>query len=240
MRLRIALLPFLSAILLGPAPGEAAASPPTSPGVVLDPGHGGRDMGAVAKGKREKSLVLEIARRIKEKLDQSGVPVRMTRDSDEYVPLDRRIAESMWKNALLLVSLHLNKIRSPRPEGITVYAYGNPEGLSLSVTRRNLSPLPPPPRSQARASAEAAAEIVRALLASDFRVEPPSRAPYYILRNPRIPSVLIELGYLSNPKDAAMLSDPAYQDRLASALARGLRFSLAKKVRKGPPTLASR
>ena len=77
----------------------------------------------------------------------------------------------------------------------------------------------PPPKEVAQAGFILADSIARSLRAQGFRVNSIELASYYVLKNPSIPSILIELGYLSNPKEAAMLNNPAYQDRLAEALA---------------------
>ena len=89
-------------------------------------------------------------------------------------------------------------------------------------------------------SADFANSIVSSLRAQGLRVDPPARAGFYVLKNPEAPSVLIELGYLSNPAEAARLNDPAYQDRLAEALAVSLesyvgRVGTAALARAGSP-----
>ena len=113
---------------------------------------------------------------------------------------------------------------SRKLEGITVYAFGKSpyRETRRRRARHSVPPLPAPPKEQARASAAFAETIVRSLRSQGFKVEPPLRAGFYVLKNPTIPSVLIELGYLSNPKEGERLADPAYQDRLADALASSL------------------
>ncbi len=87
--------------------------------------------------------------------------------------------------------------------------------------RRGLALLPNPPREQVRSSAKLADEVARSLRAEGFEAET-GRGAYYVLKGPEAPSLLIEMGFLSNPQEAALLGDPAYQERLASAIARGL------------------
>lgn len=221
---------FLAALAL-PQPSFVSASfessevPPSILRVdrllILDPGHGGDDLGAVAGGKMEKDIALSIARKVKTRLEKLGsAPVRLTRDSDAFIPLDQRVNESRDANGLAFVSLHLNKVRRKKLHGITVYAFGKDRFHIKS--RRPLHRPPPlaaPPKEVAAAGGQLAVSIVRSLRAQGLRVNPIERAAFYVLKNPSVPSVLIELGYLSNPKEAARLSDPAYQDRLAEALA---------------------
>ena len=94
-------------------------------------------------------------------------------------------------------------------------------------SKRRVPPLPEPPQEQARASRRLAGVMVSSLRSQGFPVEPPERAAYYVLKNPKLPSLLIEMGFMSNEHEGALLEDPAYQERLADALARGLGASLA-------------
>lgn len=214
---------------------EAPESQDPPAALILDPGHGGNDLGAVVGGRREKDIALSISRRLKARLEARGAgPVRMTRDSDSFVPLDERVDDSLEWSGRVFVSLHLNQVRAKRLQGITVYAFGKDQfksaGKSANKRRhhRKVEPLPAPPKELARASARLADSIVDSLRHQGFRVDPPAKAGFYVLKNPGIPSVLIELGYLSNPQEAARLNDPAYQDKLAEALASSLQPSLAK------------
>lgn len=207
----------------------AAAAPEPQPAapaaVILDPGHGGHDLGAVVGQWQEKDIALAIARRIKAKLETMGqTRVLLTRDADVYVPLDKRIDDSLDADGSAFVSLHLNQTRSKRPHGMTVYAFGR-QTTRLPTRRHHLHlpKLPAPPKDEARASAALAQALVASLRAQGYRVDPPARARFYVLKNPRVPSVLIEMGYLSNPSERARLSSPAYQDKLAEAVAVSLR-----------------
>ena len=226
---------------------ESPATPPTPEesvgdrAVILDPGHGGDDLGAVSGSWREKDIALAIARRVKQKLEALGhTPVKLTRDADVFVPLNKRIDESVEWDGLAFISLHLNQVRSKKPQGITVYAFGR---QTVRLPRRHrhskVPPLPAPPKDEARASADLARALVQSLRAQGFRVDPPAKAGFYVLKNPRLPSVLVELGYLSNPQERARLSDPAYQDRLAEAVAVSLRSYSLSSAATSTPQLAS-
>lgn len=185
---------------------------------IIDAGHGGQDLGAVVKGFCEKDVTLAVARKVKERLAKIGAPVKLTRDSDVFLPLDQRVGDG--EQGTIFVSLHLNDVRSKRRQGITVYAFGKDRHHIRRIHRKHAVPaLAPPPEEERRESADLADTLVRSLRAQGYRVDDPARAGFYVLKNPDAASVLIELGYLSNPKEAARLEDPAYQDKLAQALA---------------------
>jgi len=209
--------------------------------IVIDPGHGGDDLGAVAYGRYEKDIALAVARKLRDRLQALGLaPVRLTRDSDDFVPLDGRVRETSAWDGALFVSLHANQVFRSSLHGVTVYAFGHGPGRSDRNHRRHRKapPLPAPPAEQVRASDGLAAALARGLRRERFQVEQPERAQYYVLKNPRTPSVLVEMGYLSNPVEAQLLSDPDYQDRLAAALARSLAEHLARyAAQRGGPAI---
>ncbi|MBI4424575.1 MAG: N-acetylmuramoyl-L-alanine amidase [Elusimicrobia bacterium] len=215
-----------------PVPGAAplTAPLPTRP-IILDAGHGGMDYGAMRRGHVEKELALVLARKVAERLRREGVPTRLTRDADEFVPLDKRIRQSVAWDGAAFVSLHLNQDRNRSAEGIEVYAFGNDRRIRRSGwrirRRKGLPNIPPPPKAARAASADLASSLVRSLRTRGLKVFKSEKAAFYVLKNPAIPSVLVELGYLSNPREAARLADPAYQDLLADAVAGSLRDYLA-------------
>lgn len=220
------------ALLLACSPAFAAgegASAALSP-IIVDAGHGGNDLGAVVHGRREKDITLAIARKLKARLETlSSTPVHLTRDSDTFIQLDARVAGSLSLGGGAFISLHVNQVRSKKQAGIIVYSFGKSSWRDRRPLRRKVAPLPPPSQDQARASGVFASSMARGLRADGFKVEAAARAQYYVLKNPSVPSILVELGYLSNPKEAAQLAEPAYQDRLADALARSLTAYLAGK-----------
>jgi N-acetylmuramoyl-L-alanine amidase len=220
---------LLAAALALPASAMLPASPlpaspdrPTAP-VIIDPGHGGNDEGAIVRGVREKDLALIFARKLKDRLARNaGLPVVLTRDTDRYVTLDDRLVDSVDMSGSIFVSLHLNQVKGKKAAGAIVYSYG-PEKLRKWRKRRfpSVPPMPAPPRDQASDSARLARTFSRALRADGFKAEA-SRSDYYVLKNPAAPSVLIELGYLNNPEEAAKLVDGAYQDRMVDSLAKAI------------------
>lgn len=207
-------------------PSPVAALPPAKANprlIILDAGHGGRDLGAVRHGRREKDLALAITRKLRDRLEAEGIGVRLTREEDVYVPLDRRISDSIEWEGSAFVSLHVNQDRNTKAEGIEVYAFGARKSRRARRRRHRLPPLPAPPRAAREASADLASSIVRTLRSNGLRVDLPEKAGFYVLKNPKLPSVLVELGYLSNAREAARLGEAEYQDKLAEALAVSLR-----------------
>ncbi|MDE2491255.1 MAG: N-acetylmuramoyl-L-alanine amidase [Elusimicrobia bacterium] len=220
---------LLSAVVAAPAAARTPSAPTPAPAglplepVIIDPGHGGHDLGAVAHGLREKDIALAVARRLRARL-QADVPVMMTRDSDRFVTLDRRLLDSVDWSGALFVSIHLNEVRNPRTRGATVYSYGPDLSKHKPYRKprhRYVPPMPAPPRVESSEGAVLARDVALSLRRAGVRVER-RRSDYYVLKNPGTPSVLVELGYLSNAREARRLADPAYQDRLAGALARAI------------------
>ena len=205
--------------------------------VILDPGHGGADWGATVSGVYEKDIVLAIAKKLQERL--GAVPVKLTRDSDVFVTLDGRVEQSLDLNGGAFVSLHVNQVRRKDLQGITIYAFGRTHRHWWNRRHRSkVPPLPPPPKDEVKASLALAVSVGKTLRAEGLRVNQMDRAEYYVLKNPRIPSILIEMGYLSNPEEGARLNDPEYQDRLAAALAKSLQEYLAQTQAPKPAKLA--
>lgn len=182
------------------------------PPIMLDPGHGGIDGGANREGLLEKEITLDVALRTRRHLQGLGVPVQMTREQDQDLggpagggrhrrDLAERVRRTRECGAAVLVSLHVNSARNPAERGMLFfYQRGDSEGERL-----------------ARAVAAALASL-------HGRKEPPiPRENLYLLRNCQIPAVLVEMGFLTNPADRALLADPAYRERVALALALALK-----------------
>lgn len=204
------------------APLPPSLDRPRTP-VIIDPGHGGNDFGAVVKDLREKDIALAVALKLRDRI-KGDMPVVMTREDDTFVGLDHRVVNSVDWNGAVFVSIHLNKVHDKRLAGAVVYSYG-PE-LRRHFHRRphhriKVPPMPAPPRVDAAESLFLASEMVQTLRDGGFRVEE-AKADYYVLKNPAQPSILIELGYLSNPGEAARLNDPAYQDKIVTAMAKAI------------------
>ncbi len=187
--------------------GEKAIAParrsvrPRRAVIVVDPGHGGNDPGAIAaNGGYEKTVNLAVAAKLAALLGRQGYQVTMTRQDDRYPDLDERALVANRLSADLFVSIHADSAEDPSAQGFTVYIAEN----------------------ASRASREVAQDIVRAMATTGSRSRGVREADYRVLVNTRGPAVLIELGYLSNYREAAKLQDGAFQSRLAAAIAAGI------------------
>ena len=200
---------------LPPAPDR-----PLTP-IIIDPGHGGDDQGAVVHGIMEKNIALAFAKKLRARLRQDGdFPVILTREDDRYVTLDGRLIHSVDMRSSLFISLHLNQVKGKKSAGAVVYSYGTEQLRPWRKLRHpSVPPMPAPPRSQSAESERLALAFARTLRADGFRAES-SKSDYYVLKTPASPSVLIELGYLNNPIEAANLVDSAYQDKMVASLAK--------------------
>jgi N-acetylmuramoyl-L-alanine amidase len=204
--------------------------------IVLDPGHGGHDPGATHFGVIEKGLALDIARRVGERLRTAGFTVVMTRETDHFVPLSERAGLANRLDADLFVSIHLNANPSDAVWGAEVYY------PPVSIVRAGagwppcVGPeeigVPSPPvqailwdlvLTHARAESQRAAEALCTSLGERLRV--PCRVKgerFVVLREARMPAVLIEVGFLSNRAESQRLTGSGYREAAAEAVAEGL------------------
>ncbi|BAY35947.1 cell wall hydrolase/autolysin [Nostoc sp. NIES-2111] len=168
--------------------------------VLIDPGHGGKDPGAIGiGGVREKDIILPISERIAQTLQQNGVQVVMTRNSDYFVSLPGRVQMAERVGADVFVSIHANSAGAGRPDvsGLETYYYDN--GLGLARVVHN--------------------NILQSVNVRDRGVR---RARFYVLRKSSMPSILVETGYLTGRDDVSKLRNAAYQRQMADAIARGI------------------
>ena len=167
--------------------------------VIIDAGHGGKDPGATANGKIEKHLALDTAKRLKRKLS-GHFKVVMVRNRDHFVDLDRRVKLANRYSSAVLVSLHYNSSRSRWTRGPETYYWRvDSHGIAKRI-QRNLKKATPSSRGS------------RGLVRRRLR----------LTRNPRIPCVLVEFGYISNYSDARAAGSSSYRDKLAAAVANAL------------------
>lgn len=232
-----------------PAPSQTAAPPPVADGilrVMLDPGHGGVDPGAEEDGAREADLMLTFARELQELLlRDGGFEVAMTREADVFVSLEARVAAAHRAGAEVFVSLHADAIEEGLARGATVYVLAEEAsdaasaalaerhdradilaGLDLSGSDdrvadvlMDLARLDNAPRSRALAE-----DLVAGILSATGRVHkrPLRQAGFSVLKAADIPSVLIELGFLSTEADLANLRNPAWRAEMAAGIRDGL------------------
>lgn len=243
MRVPLAVFIVLASCLRAAAMLPSAPLPPSQPRptapVIIDPGHGGGDLGAVVRGVQEKDIALTVARKVRDRLT-SWTPVMLTREDDHYVTLDRRVVEAADWDGALFVSIHLNQVRSRRSAGAVVYSFGaTRRGHHFRRRHRKVPWMPAPPRVESRGGDALARDIVAELRRDGVNAKQ-ARSDYYVLKEPAEPSVLVELGYLSNPAEAKRLTDPAYQDRLADSLAKAIHaFAVQRAVRGQEPVAAA-
>jgi N-acetylmuramoyl-L-alanine amidase len=243
------MLPCVGLIVLGgcltfiiapdpPMPGGSAAFSPWNnapPTIVIDPGHGGRDEGAKVNGLVEKVLTLDVALRLERILNEAGFVTVMTRRDDSRVSLADRAAIANAVENSLFVSIHFNQSPYRSANGVeTFFAQEKvlPESLWRWVGFFN-SPEPVAPDE-----GEALAGVIQASLVT--QLESGNRGSkghrYYVVRHVQAPAVLIEAGFLSGKVDAKRLADPEYRERLASAIAGGVKEYQKRKIPDGAPT----
>ncbi|HEX8412831.1 MAG TPA: N-acetylmuramoyl-L-alanine amidase [Sphingomicrobium sp.] len=227
--------------------GPAAAGRPI---VVIDPGHGGHDPGAVAvSGEiREKELTLALGRELRDMLVQRGrVRVAMTREGDRYLPLEDRAAVARRLGASLFLSLHMDSAPNPLARGASVYSlsdvasdvdaerFARVENASSATGQANpgtvqamLADLVS--RDQMNASADLAARLVRKAAGRvELRPEPHRFAAFHVLRRSDTPAVLFEAGYLSNAEDELLLRSPNHRAAIVLALAQAIEADVATR-----------
>lgn len=214
--------------------------------VMLDPGHGGDDPGAVAKsGLLEKDVVLDIALRVKALLDEAdGISALLTRETDRFLPLAGRVRKAHRANANLFVSIHADAFHTPTPRGASIFVLSE-GGASSRFARElaeqeNLSDLIGGVDTDFVAGGESDRDLLRAMSADSKRVaseqlaravrhhiaevahthgDDIESAGFAVLKSPSIPSVLVETGFLSNPEESALLASGEYRQRIADRIA---------------------
>lgn len=204
--------------------------------IVIDPGHGGKDPGAISpRGLKEKTVNLMISRYLKEELQKYGFDVVLTRTRDVFLSLAERTNIAKKNNADLFISIHANSNRSSKVDGVEIY-YLRPSQLksrersvmlarSESFQERNIP-------TDVKAilwdmlisknygfSVELSDILYLTFKNLGFKAKPPIKSGFYVLRYAYVPSVLVETGYLSNRYDEIALRKKHYQKQIASAIA---------------------
>jgi N-acetylmuramoyl-L-alanine amidase len=193
--------------------------------VVLDAGHGGYDTGAISLYGPEKNFTLDIVRRAAQLLEQQGYQVRLTRTTDKFIPLGQRAAVANRIPNSIFVSVHFNQGGStPTARGVETYCLaplGVPSMDESSVTRRDFRPSPGQQQDPQNIALAAAihASVVRTLGFPDRGVK---RARYAVIRELRVPGVLVEGGFLSDAADLRKLATPYYREQLAKGIVQGI------------------
>ncbi len=210
--------------------------------VVLDPGHGGSDPGAIAGGVREKDLTLDIARRVAALLAGQGLSVVLTRDGDETRSLQQRVEIANAARGDIFLSIHVNSIPTERRRGVETYYLGaatdptverlagaenSGSGYSLADFRHLLEGVYVDVRhDESRRLAQAVQGRLFAALAHDnpqLEDRGVKQAPFVVLVGTEMPSVLAEVACISNHEDAELLHQGSYRQEIAASLAASVR-----------------
>ncbi|MDR3408723.1 MAG: N-acetylmuramoyl-L-alanine amidase [Methylovirgula sp.] len=249
-----------------PAPGVVAAAVSGLPVVVIDPGHGGIDSGAMVRGLVEKNIVFDFAKELAGKLRASGhYKVVMTRDSDVFVALGDRVKIARDAGASLFVSVHADTISDAASvSGATVYTcseHASDAEAARTAEKENQADAVAGVESKdedngvsdilfdlTRQETRTYSHVFARTLVNYWQVaarlnkNPERSAGFRVLKAPDVPSVLIELGYLSNAADGAALNSPGWRDATTSRVAAAIdafftaKGSLPAKANTAPPT----
>jgi N-acetylmuramoyl-L-alanine amidase len=178
------------------------------PVVVIDAGHGGVDQGARAKAPfcEEKRVCLKTARLIKKYLDQQGYHVVMTRDTDAFVSLPRRVEIAQAAGAVIFVSIHFNSARNPTAHGIEVFFHEDGQ----AKTRASLSK---------KLASAILSPLIQRTCAQSRGVK---KGNFYVIRETSMPAVIVEGGFISNPDERSQLRSAEYQEKIARGITDGI------------------
>jgi N-acetylmuramoyl-L-alanine amidase len=226
----------------------------SAPRIVVDAGHGGHDPGAVGhSGTHESDIVLSLARKVAAELEtRLGAEVILTRDDDTFIPLRDRAAIANAQDADLFLSIHANASPSPVPWGITTFYLdvASDERAAAVAARENRALLSEEERpdevtdavlqqlvisGNSALSRQLATEVQQAVIQRATSLYGPERvrdlgvqtALFYVLVGPRMPSILFEASFVSNPEDELRLRTPAFQRMLADSIVDGVARYLA-------------
>lgn len=212
--------------------------------IVIDPGHGGSDPGAIGRtGLREKSVNLDIAKRLAEILEDSGVKVVMTRKSDIFIPLSQRVDIANQPGVDLFISIHSNANHTKSLNGFEIYyisannndnrrALYAAEHFSLNLDKKYFGGNSLDLKATLwdmiyTANRQESVNLARTICRSvdqdlETRVIGVKGANFYVLKGARIPAVLVEIGFLSNAQEERLLKSVAYRQQITESIAQGV------------------
>jgi N-acetylmuramoyl-L-alanine amidase len=225
-----------------PKPVDSRAFPVSIRRILLDPGHGGEDLGTTEGGLSEKDLTLDIASKLRPLLEKDGFEIFMTRESDRAIDLRERGHIADQVGADLFVSIHINWLATRQVRGIETYflgptddpdliAFARRENRNSGYRMAEMKPILEQLYTNYRQeqSHSLANRVQRALFTSLRRVNPElvnrgvKSAPFLVLISTEVPAILAEVSCLSNLEEVELLSRPLYREHIAEALARGIR-----------------
>jgi N-acetylmuramoyl-L-alanine amidase len=231
--------------------------------IVLDPGHGGEDPGAIgARGSQEKNVTLQVARRLKKRIDaEPNMRSVLTRDADFFIPLHHRVAKARRVRADLFVSIHADAFVKPTARGSSVFVLSERGATSTAARwlaqKENASDLiggvnldvkdPHLARTLLDLSQTAtindSMKLGKAVLnelggVNTLHKAVVEQAGFAVLKAPDIPSILVETAFISNPEEERRLNDERHQEELASAILRGIKRYFARNPPLGKSRIA--
>lgn len=211
----------LSVFLMGATPAGSFIASHNAPTIAIDVGHGGTDRGARAHNPycEEKKLCLLTARLVRQYLDQLGYHVVMTRNTDQFLPLSKRVEIATQANANIFVSIHFNSSRSSEANGIEVFFFDSKEH-----------------RAKANASKKLADSVLKRVIdQTSAKSRGVKKGNFYVIRETSMPAILVEGGFISNAAERGLLKSRDYQEKIARGVADGVdqyfkaRWKKAKK-----------
>jgi N-acetylmuramoyl-L-alanine amidase len=232
-------------------PGAALDAADERPVIVIDPGHGGIDPGAISRsGTKEKDVVFAFAQVLKKTLEADGAfKVLLTRDADKFMSLSSRVAMARRVQADLLIALHADTVRGQTATGTTLYtlsdtasdeeaqALAEKENRTDAIAGVNLAAQGEQVadvlidlaqrESKNQANLFAQRTLIALRKVTLMTGKPLRSAGFVVLRSPDVPSMLVELGFLSSKDDEVRLQDPAWQARVAGTFAQSVRDHFA-------------
>lgn len=199
---------FIALIFISATPAGSLINSPNSPTVVIDVGHGGQDRGAKAGSPycEEKRIALLTARLVKQYLEQLGYHVVMTRSTDNFISLPKRVEIAKQAHANIFVSVHYNSSRSLEAKGIEVFFFDSKENKNRATASKKLADA-------------ILSKVIRKTSANSRGVK---KGNFYVIRETDMPAVLVEGGFISNPNERALLKSRDYQEKIAQGIADGV------------------
>ncbi len=207
--------------------------------IVIDPGHGGKDTGAIAFGLKEKNIVLNVAKRVRKILKQEHYEVFLTRDKDVFIPLEERTAIANTKGADLFLSIHVNAHPKSWVRGVETFYLNlaaNPEAMRVAAlenatSSRSMSEmegiLTDLMKNTKIKESSQLAEFIQTSMAEGLRSYKTrslgvKKAPFYVLIGAQMPAALSEISFITNKKEAKLLKDDTYLQTIAEQIATGV------------------